>query len=84
MLEQAKNFERAERYDDAAKLYDSLQMWDKAGECRRTAKTNYDEKIISKEIIKEKQIIVKIRCPYCKNLYEEAYDKCPHCGARQT
>ena len=33
-----------------------------------------------KEIIKETRIIVKVRCPYCKNLYEETYDKCPHCG----
>ncbi len=76
IMEQAKNFERAERYEDAARIYEKLEMWDKAGECRRTAKTNYD----AKEIIKEKQVVVKIRCPYCKNLYEETYDKCPHCG----
>jgi rRNA maturation endonuclease Nob1 len=55
-------------------------MWDKAGDCRRMAKPTYDEKIIAKEIIKEKQVIVKIRCQYCKNLYEETYDKCPHCS----
>lgn len=35
-----------------------------------------------KEIIKEKQVIVKIRCQYCKNPYDETLDKCPHCGAR--
>ncbi len=39
-----------------------------------------DEEPLVKEIIKEKQVIVKIRCPYCKNLYEETYDRCPHCG----
>lgn len=33
-----------------------------------------------REITKEKSIIVKIRCPYCSNLYDEALDKCPHCG----
>jgi rubrerythrin len=33
--------------------------------------------IKEKEIIKE---IVKIRCPYCNNLYDEKEDKCPHCG----
>lgn len=33
-----------------------------------------------KEIIRE---IVKIRCPYCRALYDESNDKCPHCsGAR--
>jgi DNA-directed RNA polymerase subunit RPC12/RpoP len=26
---------------------------------------------------------VKIRCPYCNNLYEEKYDKCPHCGGKR-
>jgi hypothetical protein len=30
-----------------------------------------DEEPRVKEIIKEKQVIVKIRCQYCKNLYEE-------------
>ncbi len=34
-----------------------------------------------REIIKE---IVKIRCPYCNNLYDEKYDKCPHCGGKRT
>ena len=31
------------------------------------------------EIVKE--VIVKIRCPYCHKLYDESNDKCPHCGA---
>lgn len=37
-LESAGKFERAGRYEDAAKLYETLGMWDKAGECRRIAK----------------------------------------------
>jgi DNA-directed RNA polymerase subunit RPC12/RpoP len=41
------------------------------------------EEVIVKEIIKEKQVIVKVRCPYCANLYDEALDKCPHCGGRR-
>lgn len=24
--------------------------------------------------------IVKIRCPYCGNLYDQTLDNCPHCG----
>jgi predicted membrane protein len=34
----------------------------------------------SPTIVKEKEVIkeiVKIRCPYCGNLYDEKYDKCP-------
>ncbi len=34
-----------------------------------------------KEIIKEKEVIVKIRCPYCRHLYDETLDACPNCGA---
>ena len=33
-------------------------------------------------IIKEREII-KLRCPYCRGLYDESYDKCPHCGAKR-
>jgi len=33
-----------------------------------------------REIIRE---IVKIRCPYCNNLYEEKYDRCPNCGGQR-
>lgn len=36
--------------------------------------------VVAKEIIKETHVIVKIRCSYCRNLYDETYDKCPHCG----
>jgi DNA-directed RNA polymerase subunit RPC12/RpoP len=37
--------------------------------------------ITQKEIIRE---VVKIRCPYCKGLYDETLDTCPHCGAKNT
>jgi len=36
--------------------------------------------IKEREIIRE---IVKIRCPYCNILYDEKYDKCPHCGGKR-
>jgi len=35
---------------------------------------------LTKEVIKEKEVIVKIKCPYCENTYEQTLDKCPHCG----
>lgn len=37
------------------------------------------------KVIKEREVIVKeivkIRCSYCKKLYDETLDKCPNCGA---
>ncbi len=38
------------------------------------------EQPITKQVIKEKVIIIKIRCSYCKKLYDETLDVCPHCG----
>ena len=35
-----------------------------------------------KEVIRENEVIVKIRCSHCNNLYDETLDKCPHCGGR--
>jgi hypothetical protein len=36
--------------------------------------------IREKEIIREKQVIIKVRCRYCKGAYNEELDSCPHCG----
>jgi flagellar basal body-associated protein FliL len=36
--------------------------------------------VVEKEIVRE---VVKIRCPYCGNLYDEDQDKCPTCGAKR-
>jgi ssDNA-binding Zn-finger/Zn-ribbon topoisomerase 1 len=32
---------------------------------------------------REEQVIIKIRCPYCHNIYDETMDKCPHCGGKR-
>ena len=51
---------------------------------RKPTRTRPEESaaiVREREIIKE---IVKIRCPYCNNLYDERYDKCPHCGGKRT
>jgi len=37
---------------------------------------------VAREIIREKEVIVKIRCPYCHHTYNEALDKCPNCNAK--
>lgn len=39
-----------------------------------------EEKEKMKEILKEK-IIIKIRCPHCRSIYDETIDRCPHCNA---
>jgi hypothetical protein len=36
-----------------------------------------------KEIVREKEVIVKVRCPYCQGLYDELLDVCPRCGANR-
>lgn len=36
--------------------------------------------IREKEIIREKQVTIKVRCRYCKGAYNEELDCCPHCG----
>jgi len=61
-----------------------------AHEARRRLQTTTREKektelqtIKEREIVREKQVIVKIRCSYCHNLFDETLDKCPHCGAKR-
>jgi len=34
-----------------------------------------------KEVIKEKEVIVKVRCQFCHKLYDETLNTCPNCGA---
>jgi len=51
---------------------------------RKPQETQLTEKPAT--VVKEREIIreiVKIRCPYCNNLYDEKYDKCPHCGGKR-
>jgi Zn finger protein HypA/HybF involved in hydrogenase expression len=40
-----------------------------------------DQNNEEKMIIKEKEVIVKIRCSHCHNLRDETMNNCPHCGA---
>jgi predicted membrane protein len=52
----------------------------------KSAKTQYKTPSEAEPITKEKEIIrevVKIRCSYCGNLYDETQDKCPYCGAKR-
>ncbi len=40
-LEKASTIETSGRYAEAARMYDDLEMHEKAGECRRMAKTSF-------------------------------------------
>ncbi len=39
--------------------------------------------ISEKEIIHEKEVIVKMRCQYCGYTFDEKLDQCPTCGAKK-
>ena len=41
-----------------------------------------NQSAVTKEIIKEKEIVTKVRCRYCHGSFNEILDKCPHCGAK--
>jgi len=40
------------------------------------------EESTTREVLIQREI-VKIRCHYCGNLFDERLDKCPHCGGKQ-
>lgn len=46
-------------------------------------RTEQSRPVKEKEIIREKEVIVKIRCQYCRGTYDETLDECPHCGAKR-
>ncbi len=39
------------------------------------------QRVVGEEMAK-KEIIVKVRCSYCGNQFDESLDKCPYCGAK--
>lgn len=68
------------------KRFDKNELRKMAQDARktiRTVKDSHEETSKQKEIIREKEIIVKVRCSYCHNLYPELLDKCPQCGAKR-
>jgi len=54
-----------------------------ASDANYCPKCGADPRSRAKEIVKEKEVIIKIRCRYCSNLFDESLDKCPHCGAKR-
>ena len=60
--DEVEKLEKAGRYEDAALKYEELEMWDKAGNCRRMAKTNY---VVSANVNIGKVGTISIDCPHC-------------------
>jgi hypothetical protein len=73
--ETVKVAERSGRFEDAATAYETLaleigddKLLDKARELRARTSATYKP---------------KVKCGYCKSLYDETLDQCPNCGARR-
>jgi hypothetical protein len=91
-LAYARDLETAGRFGEAVEIYERYGMLGEAGRMRALNKTRNirivgtaesQPTIKEKEIIREKEIITKVRCQYCNGLYDETLDKCPHCNARR-
>lgn len=80
MKQDADNLMKAGRYEDAAKLYEHLEMWNEAGECRRLARTTY---VVAADVRVGKDGI-SVNCPHCgsaERLESKASEvTCRHCG----
>jgi len=80
-LEEIEKLVRAGRYEDAALEYEELEMWDKAGECRRNAKTNY---VVTANLSIGKVGSISMDCPHCGASHPIASKfnevKCQFCG----
>ena len=72
---------RAGRYEDAALKYEEMEMWDKAGECRRNAKTNY---VVTANVSIGKVGSISMDCPHCgasQPIASKSNEvKCQYCG----
>ena len=49
---------------------------------QNASRDQINQSVVTKEIIKEKEVVTRIRCPYCHGAYNEVLDNCPHCGAK--
>jgi hypothetical protein len=84
-LEWAKNLETSGRYEEAAKVFDTLSMYEDAGECRRMARTSYQ---ISTNFSLGKDGAISVRCPNCGSTHNMVSKAnlvvCEHCGNSYT
>lgn len=80
-LDLIPTYETAGKYEEAASLCDEFQMWEKAGELRRMAKTTYQ---ISTNFSMGKDGAISVNCPNCSSTQviesKSNMVKCLHCG----
>jgi uncharacterized Zn-finger protein len=81
MIAEIEKLERAGRYEDAALMYEEMEMFDEAGEVRRRGKTNY---VISANINIGKVGTISMECPFCGASQPLSSKKnevtCKYCG----
>lgn len=61
-IQEIEKLETAGRYEEAAQAYEGLEMWEKAGKCRRMARTDY---VVSANIDIGKVGTISMECPHC-------------------
>ncbi len=59
-----ESYLKSERYEDAALLYEELELFDKAEDCRKKANPNY---VTPKSPI-GRICSIEMECPHCKNI----------------
>ena len=76
-------FIKAGRYEEAAKLYEELEMRDAAEDCRKMGKTRH---VVSTRLKVGKVAAISMNCPYCNSsqLLDSKSNKvvCLSCGKK--
>jgi hypothetical protein len=78
--QEIEKLEKAGRYEDAALMYEQLDLWDKAKECRKTAKKKHIDTLRLEE---GKIGTISIICPHCgssQTVSKSGEQTCNHCG----
>lgn len=88
-IRKAETFEQMGRYEEAALIYEELELFDKAGEARKLGKTEYVKttKLDINQLISQLKEIVNYKCPSCgagidihSKTSVDGLKFCSHCG----
>jgi DNA-directed RNA polymerase subunit RPC12/RpoP len=61
-IREIEKLERTGKYEEAAARYEALEMWDKAGDCRRRAKPSH---VVQANLSVAKVGAISMVCPHC-------------------
>ncbi len=90
MIQQARNYETARNFENAALIYEQLYMWKEAGRVRRLAEGNIRTTGINYFIqqLREQGLTITYNCPNCRgainihgNTREASLRYCNSCGS---